>query len=81
MKFYKYSRNINAYYITLNELTCIYNTNFLTLFYYNGNYHNHKNMAYIGVKKEFYLNGICYGNENKFTKSSWRKFAKLQAFL
>ena len=67
-----------------NKLTAIlsdyYND---VLFYKNGLKHNVKNTSYIALNQStpFYLNGEYYGNENTFTKSSWRKFAKLQAFL
>ena len=45
-------------------------------------YHNNKNAASISFKyKGFYLSGIHYGNNKDFTKQSWRKFAKLQAFF
>ena len=53
------------------------------LFYKNGLKHNIKNAAYIALNqsKDFYLNGICYGNNIDFTKQSWRRFVKLQTFL
>jgi hypothetical protein len=44
---------------------------------------NNKNAAiiYCSSYKEFSLNDKKYGNENTFTKQSWRRFVKLQAFL
>ncbi len=44
--------------------------------------HNVKNMAYSyrNRYKEFYLNGILYGNNINFTKKSWHKFVKMQVF-
>lgn len=53
------------------------------LFFKNGNFHNNKNAAFIENTgyKEFHLNDQYYGNNTNFTKSSWRKFIKLQTFL
>jgi hypothetical protein len=55
----------------------------LIIFFKNGKAHNSKNAAYVRNSgyEEFYLNGICYGNQDDFTKKSWRRFAKMQAFL
>ena len=66
-------------------------------FYKNGMLHNSKNAAYVyigGYKrfylngkeckifyKQFYLSGKKYGENNNFTKKSWRRFCKLQVFL
>jgi hypothetical protein len=55
-------------------------------FFKNGQLHNSKNASYFGYNKlngfkQFILNGKHYGTNYTFTKSSWRKFAKLQAFL
>jgi hypothetical protein len=65
-----------------NNLTCVYYDNIAIRFFKNGKYNNTKNAAYITYDgyKEFFINNICYG-DNNFTKHSWRKFAKLQAFL
>ena len=84
MKFYRDKRNNANYYwnkIIKYKLTAIYQ-DFFILFYKNGKRHNTKNASYNSIKyKDFYLNGKHYGNKNKFTKESWRKFAKLQCFL
>jgi hypothetical protein len=85
MKFYKFVNE--AYYLDRIKdynLTAIYRSSSSSIqFYKNGLLHNYKNAAYafIGKYKQFYLNGICYGNLNKFTKQSWRRFVKLKAFL
>ncbi len=85
MKFYRYNDTSYSFFYKIidNNLTAIYqNSNFESHFYKNGNFHNNKNAAYISHGyKEFYLYGKYYGNQNDFTKSSWRKFAKLQTFL
>jgi hypothetical protein len=83
MKFYK------SNYITIflqasmykETMICYDNSNFL--FYKNGLKHNVKNAAFIKPDgcKEFCLNGEIYGDQSDFTKESWRRFAKLQAFL
>lgn len=60
---------------------------YLVRFFKNGKTHNIKNFAYLyGIYKTFCINGKTYnaedyGNPDKFTKQSWRRFAKLQAFL
>ncbi len=76
------------YYITSGKLTCIHFDKLYdsVVFYKNGQLHNSKNASYFGYNKlnsfkEFWLNGRYYGTNYTFTKSSWRKFAKLQAFL
>ncbi len=53
------------------------------MFYKNGMFHNAKNASNIILnrQKSFWLNNKYYGNENTFTKQSWRRFVKLQAFL
>ena len=93
MKFYI---NINSWTwdylnkIINNKLTCSYhltsahnNISIAIEFYKNGQNHNSKNASYFNYNgfKEFSLNGKIYGYHNTFTKSSWRKFVKLQAFL
>ena len=83
MKFYKDYR-YSYYWIKIinNKLTSIYSDCYNILFLKNGKIHNIKNAAYInGIYKNYYLNNNLYGNQNDFTKSSWRKFTKLQAFL
>jgi hypothetical protein len=91
MKFYK-ERVIDLFIrlniIENNKLTAIYSSEFDVTFFKNGKYHNAKNAAYIhdSSYKQFCLNGKYYGdnntsNQNYFTKQSWRKFIKLQAFL
>ena len=80
MKFYK---NKNYYnFIVNNNLAAIYSNthNNIIMFFKKGEAHNTKNAAYISDGyKSFYLNGEYYSN--KFTKESWRRFCKLQAFL
>ena len=87
MKFYKDipTYKFYYYYIISSRLTCIridkvYNA---VVFYKNGKKNNFKNASYIVNTgyKQFCLNDINYGNQTNFTKESWRKFAKLQAFL
>jgi hypothetical protein len=83
MKFYK-NNNFNICvkaYIRKQTMICQDYPNIL--FYKNGKYSNNKNAAYIDLDikfKEFWLDGKPYGNKNDFTKQSWRKFVKLQAF-
>jgi predicted phosphohydrolase len=86
MKFYKDKINGNHSYwnkIIINKLNAIYCSSFSVHFYKNGMKHNTKNPAYIRFDryKTFYLNDKSYGNQDKFTKKSWRKFIKLQVFL
>ena len=88
MKFYI---NINSWTwdylnkIINNKLTAIFsNKSSYVEFFKNGSfYSNAKNAAFINYigRKEFYLNGKYYGDKYTFTKQSWRRFAKLQAFL
>jgi hypothetical protein len=83
MKFY--IDKDNHYYwdkIRENKLTAIYSS-FSVQFFKNGKFNNIKNADYININnnKIFSLNGKRYGDHNNFTKHSWRKFAKLQAFL
>ncbi len=64
------------------KLTAIYRNNIYIAFFKNGKINNNKNAASVSFKyKGFYLSGIHYGNNKDFTKQSWRKFAKLQAFF
>ena len=83
MKFYKY--NDGSYFdnkIVNNKLTAIY-LDYNVYFYKNGKMHNSKNAAYADYNnfKHFHLNGKFYGYEGTFTKESWRRFVKMQAFL
>jgi hypothetical protein len=84
MKFYK-EDSVNFFYwdkIKNNKLSVIYFSHNIW-FFKNGKMYNNKNASYIrfdGYKK-FYLNNNFYGDNNDFTKKSWRKFVKLQAFL
>jgi hypothetical protein len=86
MKFYR-DKEKSAYYLFViknNNLTAIYINEYNSTFFKNGLVHNAKNAAFITSHngcKEFYLNDIYYGYNPDFTKLSWRKFAKLQAFL
>ncbi len=84
MKFYKinYISNLD------DKITAIFNTlNINSLhcvrFIKNGKHHNPKNAAYISKygSKQFCLNNMSYGCKNDFTKETWRRFVKLQAFL
>jgi hypothetical protein len=85
MKFYIYDYSYANSFLKIldNKLTAIYSSFNSVEFYKNGSYHNTKNNAYIKFDryKEFYLNGKFYGNQNDFTKQSWRKFVKMQVFL
>jgi hypothetical protein len=83
MKFYK----SNSYYgpylekILSNKLNAIYSY-YSVLFFKNGKEHNPKNAAYISNKiKQFKLNNKFYGDQDDFTKYSWRRFVKLSTFL
>jgi hypothetical protein len=79
MKFYK---NINYKFIYENVLTAIYICPYYIAFYKNGKLHNTKNSAHInGIFNSYYLNNEFYGDNNDFTKESWRRFCKLKAFL
>jgi hypothetical protein len=84
MKFYRDKKAI--YYsdrIKFNNLTAIYTQYSFVIFYKNGKIHNTKNTAFIrydGVK-QFHLNDKYCGCQYDFTKKSWRRFVKLQAFL
>jgi hypothetical protein len=85
MKFYKDQNKNDFYYydiICFNNLDAIYYDNNYVIFLKNGLKHNIKNAAYTNGKyKQFFLNDKCYGYEKDFTKESWRRFVKLQAFL
>ena len=84
MKFYKYKYNFDYFSkIYDNKLNAIYlDSYFSTRFLKNGVLHNAKNVAYFCFRyKDFYLNGKVYGNQDDFTKETWRKFCKLKAFL
>lgn len=89
MKFYK-DKVINIktkitylHLIEENKLTAICCEFYAVLFYKNGLEHNYKNASYVhdDGSKEFILNGHSYGYEDNFTKKTWHKFCKLQAFL
>jgi hypothetical protein len=89
MKFYR--DKINSYFwhkIKNNKLTSVYQFMFgykneCTHFFKNGVHTNAKNVAeiYISGYKTFLLNGKYYGNEDDFTKESWRRFVKMKVFL
>ncbi len=85
MKFYRENNKTVDYWnkTKANKLTCIYCNSTDTSFYKNGLCHNNENAAYLYYNryKEFRLNGKYYGNSNEFTKLSWRRFVKMQAFL
>ncbi len=89
MKFYvDQHKAFYLYKIISKELTAIYN-NLLILkiqFFKSGLINNEKNAAITSnvtgyIFKQFWLNNKSYGDENDFTKQSWRKFVKLQVFL
>jgi hypothetical protein len=90
MKFYKNNKKNNyKTYITQNLSEIIFTKEEM--------WHNEKDASYIGHTtqlwdsdkgklvehsfKLFYLNGKFYGNENDFTKKSWRRFVKMKVFL
>ena len=83
MKFYikikiyniKFNNNLTAI-LSSKDTNSIY-------FFKNSKMHNCKNTAYSDNYgyKEFCLNGEFYGNQNNFTKESWRRFCKLKTFL
>jgi hypothetical protein len=95
MKFYKDNNDGDMSFwtkIQRNKLTAIYINVYISektnlnevIFFENGKFHNNKNIAIINIYyeyKKFYFNGMFYGNEDDFTKKSWRKFVKLKAFL
>jgi hypothetical protein len=85
MKFYNYNNTLDYYAkIRGNKLTSIFISYYkTTMFFKNGKYNNTKNAAYITYNgyKKFYLNDKLYGYHYNFTKESWRRFVKLQAFL
>ena len=82
MKFYKDKYFFYSNKIFNNNLSAILCKYRVILFYKKGKLHNTKNAAFISNKyKEFHLNGNFYGYKDDFTKHSWRKFVKLQAFL
>jgi hypothetical protein len=85
MKFYKEQKYTNYwnFEIYYNDLTAIYHDSISIRFFKNGRRNNSKNATYIKINefKEFYLDDEYYGDQNDFTKESWRKFVKLQAFL
>ncbi len=82
MKFYKNKDYYN--FIVNNNLAAIYSNthNNIITFFKKGEEHNTKNAAYISDGyKTFNLNDNFYGYHTDFTKESWRRFAKLRAFL
>ena len=83
MKFY--NDKGNSYYWCIifdNKLTAIHSDYCGIRFFKNGLYHNTKNADYIDNYgyKDFSLNNKSYGDEDDFTKESWRRFVKLQVF-
>jgi hypothetical protein len=67
--------------IRSNNLNAIFHDYYEVIFYKNGKIHNSKNAAIYSKSrgKNFWLYDMNYSNE--FTKKSWRKFVKMQAFL
>jgi hypothetical protein len=85
MKFYTENKHSYVYWnkIADYKLTAIYFSKSIW-FLKDGKSHNNKNSCFIkydGSYNDFYLNGIYYGDHNKFNKISWRRFVKLQVFL
>jgi hypothetical protein len=82
MKFYREKKTSGYWQIIKSfKLTAVYSLHFV-IFFKNGLRHNSKNAAYIaGRIPDFWLNGIFYGSKKEFSKKSWRKFVKLQAFI
>ncbi len=82
MKFYKKQDYVPTF-IFDQKLTAIYSHAEYVQFFKNGMYHNPKNADIIDNygNKDFSLNDKVYGDQDKFTKKSWRRFVKLQAFL
>lgn len=85
MKFYV-EKEISSYYLKIkkNKLNAIYGCCFIVWFFKNGKEHNFKNASFFDKRnkyKEFCLNDKIYGDQNDFTKQSWRRFVKLKAFL
>ncbi len=82
MKFYRDKTFYFGQKIVDSKLTAINQSYKFIRFYKNGTIHNSKNAAYIADRiPDFWLNGIFYGSEEEFSKKSWRRFVKLQAFL
>ncbi len=84
MKFYREKNNIfYLHKIAVNLLTCIYCDDIAIDFGKNAQNHNTKNAAYIRFDghKCFSLNGKYYGDQNDFTKKSWRRFVKMKVFI
>jgi hypothetical protein len=86
MKFY-IEEKTNSYYwrkIKKNKLNAIYGSCFIVWFFKNGKEHNFKNASSFDKRnkyKKFCLNDKYYGDQNDFTKKSWRKLVKMQIFL
>jgi hypothetical protein len=85
MKFYRDDEYYQFKIVKINadKLTAIHSDPYGVLFYKNSSHHNSKNASFISSNsyKDFYLNDQYYGDENCFTKQSWRRFIKMQAFL
>ncbi len=89
MKFYIDKKNNDYWNKTKNNKLNIIYCFFISInhcfveFYKNGSLYNHKNAAFVKADgyKSFCLNNKLYGTQNDFTKESWRRFVKLQAFL
>ncbi len=84
MKFYRYPPANKQKIIPFDQSNLIYQNDLKQIsFLRNNRYHNVKNAAFLTKSgcKEYYLDGKCYGNQEKLTKESWRRFVKLQLFL
>ena len=89
MKFYREKKFDLLHKIKFNKLTATINNNNPTnyrnsvYFFKNGMRHNYKNASFISWSgdKSFCLNGKYYGDQNDFTKKSWRRFVKMKVFL
>ncbi len=84
MKFYVDVNDYDDYWskIRVNKLTAIYLNYWAIRFYKNGMRHNIKKAAvyYSDGFECFYLNGIYYGDQTKFTNHSWRRLVKMEVF-
>jgi hypothetical protein len=69
--------------IQILKLNAIFRNEKYIIFFKEGSFHNDKNASYVDKNeyKSFCLNGEFYSYEKDFTKESWRRYTKLQAFL
>jgi hypothetical protein len=88
MKFYREKKTDYWCKIVNKKITSVYqvifhNDSICVHFLKNGEQHNSKNAAIIRYDgtRQFILNNIFYNPDIPFTKESWRRFVKMQAFL